>query len=107
MKGFRWEGCGNWRPKKKRSCGTLRRRRPATRTAGGESHSSEVSILRASGRQSDRFAGRPRGRHDPAAARMPEMRTALHDVRSEEHTSELQSQFHLVCRLLLEKKKTK
>src|SRR5689334_23658427 len=26
--------------------------------------------------------------------------------RSEEHTSELQSQFHLVCRLLLEKKKT-
>src|SRR5689334_24858497 len=28
------------------------------------------------------------------------------DRRSEEHTSELQSQFHLVCRLLLEKKKT-
>src|SRR5438309_5525067 len=27
--------------------------------------------------------------------------------RSEEHTSELQSQFHLVCRLLLEKKKQK
>src|SRR6266568_3165453 len=27
--------------------------------------------------------------------------------RSEEHTSELQSQFHLVCRLLLEKKKLK
>src|SRR6267143_6340141 len=26
--------------------------------------------------------------------------------RSEEHTSELQSQFHLVCLLLLEKKKT-
>src|SRR5579862_10027748 len=26
-------------------------------------------------------------------------------VRSEEHTSEVQSQFHLVCRLLLEKKK--
>src|SRR5438309_632490 len=25
--------------------------------------------------------------------------------RSEEHTSELQSQFHIVCRLLLEKKK--
>src|SRR5689334_24177289 len=28
------------------------------------------------------------------------------DLRSEEHTSELQSQFHLVCRLLLEKKNT-
>src|SRR5689334_24543608 len=27
-------------------------------------------------------------------------------ARSEEHTSELQSQFHLVCRLLLEKKNT-
>src|SRR5258708_30157539 len=29
------------------------------------------------------------------------------DMRSEEHTSELQSPDHLVCRLLLEKKKTK
>src|SRR6266481_9156329 len=35
------------------------------------------------------------------AARTP--RSAVR--RSEEHTSELQSQFHLVCRLLLEKKK--
>src|SRR5689334_23508950 len=31
--------------------------------------------------------------------------TSLQPGRSEEHTSELQSQFHLVCRLLLEKKK--
>src|SRR5690554_2730486 len=31
--------------------------------------------------------------------------TALPGVRSEEHTSELQSRPHLVCRLLLEKKK--
>src|SRR2546430_8674203 len=30
---------------------------------------------------------------------------ALEQVRSEEHTSELQSQSNLVCRLLLEKKK--
>src|SRR5689334_976009 len=30
--------------------------------------------------------------------------TCTSNVRSEEHTSELQSQFHLVCRLLLEKK---
>src|SRR5689334_23627496 len=37
----------------------------------------------------------------------PEVRRSPHQdqVRSEEHTSELQSQFHLVCRLLLEKKK--
>src|SRR5262245_1801708 len=32
---------------------------------------------------------------------------AGHDGRSEEHTSELQSLRHLVCRLLLEKKKEK
>src|SRR5690554_8043092 len=31
----------------------------------------------------------------------------LHVLRSEEHTSELQSRPHLVCRLLLEKKKKK
>src|SRR2546422_7489798 len=30
---------------------------------------------------------------------------ARHRLRSEEHTSELQSRLHLVCRLLLEKKK--
>src|SRR5262245_7657044 len=32
---------------------------------------------------------------------------ALAELRSEEHTSELQSLRHLVCRLLLEKKKKK
>src|SRR5687768_12239580 len=32
---------------------------------------------------------------------------ARHYLRSEEHTSELQSRLHLVCRLLLEKKKNK
>src|SRR5437868_11996341 len=34
-------------------------------------------------------------------------RPALRRGRSEEHTSELQSRFDLVCRLLLEKKKKK
>src|SRR2546427_7417439 len=44
----------------------------------------------------DRGGGVPRrGRRVPAVRR----------VRSEEHTSELQSQSNLVCRLLLEKKK--
>src|SRR3989442_11834702 len=33
------------------------------------------------------------------------MRSVLEEKRSEEHTSELQSRPHLVCRLLLEKKK--
>src|SRR5947208_14932126 len=44
------------------------------------------------GRQQDGIAGGALFRHQPA--------------RSEEHTSELQSPDHLVCRLLLEKKKT-
>src|SRR5689334_23423932 len=34
-------------------------------------------------------------------------RTQANGGRSEEHTSELQSQFQLVCRLLLEKKKAR
>src|SRR5689334_24129102 len=36
---------------------------------------------------------------------MSELLVGAVEERSEEHTSELQSQFHLVCRLLLEKKK--
>src|SRR5438270_10505594 len=41
-----------------------------------------------------------------ARARVPGLlRGALDRLRSEEHTSELQSQSNLVCRLLLEKKK--
>src|SRR2546425_4558451 len=36
----------------------------------------------------------------------PHRRRHLHVHRSEEHTSELQSLAYLVCRLLLEKKKT-
>src|SRR2546425_6637352 len=37
---------------------------------------------------------------------LQEVRAALIEKRSEEHTSELQSLAYLVCRLLLEKKKT-
>src|SRR2546429_7248452 len=36
-----------------------------------------------------------------------QVEAADHGVRSEEHTSELQSRLHLVCRLLLEKKHTR
>src|SRR2546422_8617106 len=35
----------------------------------------------------------------------PQTKEPRADPRSEEHTSELQSRLHLVCRLLLEKKK--
>src|SRR5205809_3692532 len=51
--------------------------------------------IRGDGRRLRRRAGAPQERRgDPG-------------VRSEEHTSELQSRLHLVCRLLLEKKKKK
>src|SRR5687768_18185140 len=38
---------------------------------------------------------------------MPRMAAPKAPIRSEEHTSELQSRLHLVCRLLLEKKNNK
>src|SRR2546427_8165151 len=47
--------------------------------------------------------GRLRGGADGRGREAPASRTAV--PRSEEHTSELQSQSNLVCRLLLEKKK--
>src|SRR5262245_66162293 len=52
---------------------------------------------------------RRRFRHDRAAllARAAGFVSVGPELRSEEHTSELQSLRHLVCRLLLEKKKKK
>src|SRR2546430_3241630 len=49
------------------------------------------------------------GIHDARHWRREDARIgrAVAELRSEEHTSELQSQSNLVCRLLLEKKKTK
>src|SRR2546422_8570393 len=52
---------------------------------------------------------RPRRASAPGRARLVRMHVhqvgKRHHIRSEEHTSELQSRLHLVCRLLLEKKK--
>src|SRR2546427_11235169 len=51
---------------------------------------------------------RPRAaRGGSRSCRPRSARRGRHDRRSEEHTSELQSQSNLVCRLLLEKKKKK
>src|SRR5437868_14674771 len=54
---------------------------------------------------------RPRSRRMASQVKLafirPRSRTARTNTRSEEHTSELQSRFDLVCRLLLEKKKKK
>src|SRR2546430_13092400 len=55
-------------------------------------------------------AGRAALDPDHVGAELPVRRLLDAEVailRSEEHTSELQSQSNLVCRLLLEKKKTK
>src|SRR5207244_11686542 len=57
-------------------------------------------------RSSDLRTGTRRARRPPTGS--PSRRTRSRGVardRSEEHTSELQSPDHLVCRLLLEKKK--
>src|SRR2546422_6521620 len=60
-----------------------------------------------------RSRARSRGRRRPAQGTRSSVRDLqAHDPsgqaadRSEEHTSELQSRLHLVCRLLLEKKKS-
>src|SRR2546430_8322720 len=55
-----------------------------------------TAVLTASDSDTAARTLRSRGMRLPAARRL---------VRSEEHTSELQSQSNLVCRLLLEKKK--
>src|SRR5205085_10830230 len=84
------------------------------------------SVGNRSGRGRCRPDGTPRAGHPPRAvplstgedipagqslrARMIALEVERGDIdaaaRSEEHTSELQSQSNLVCRLLLEKKKT-
>src|SRR5689334_24922410 len=57
-------------------------------------------------RQPKNLAGKYHRSSVQRPSTLPRSATALavrQDLRSEEHTSELQSQFHLVCRLLLEK----
>src|SRR5699024_11515084 len=49
-------------------------------------------------------SGRVRADRARRAEVAPAARAASGPIRSEEHTSELQSRFDLVCRLLLEKK---
>src|SRR5690348_17748189 len=51
------------------------------------------------------FRSDPAGVGEQARDRPVTPRPGAGDPRSEEHTSELQSPVHLVCRLLLEKKK--
>src|SRR6266853_6385069 len=53
------------------------------------------------------ISSRPRTALPSCSSRNPRRYRPLDGTRSEEHTSELQSQSNLVCRLLLEKKKKK
>src|SRR2546430_4104880 len=72
-----------------------------------------TTLFRSSQTPADPASGRPLfvvRRHRRGASRghhagIPERDPAGPEIRSEEHTSELQSQSNLVCRLLLEKKK--
>src|SRR5699024_11702973 len=73
--------------------------RPSCTAATASSRSS--TCWRAPGTRS---AITPRCSTSPSASSIGRSRTAP-GSRSEEHTSELQSRFDLVCRLLLEKKK--
>src|SRR3712207_6976059 len=57
----------------------------------------------------DRVRGQPVARserHAEPSGNLAQLVGAVDHRRSEEHTSELQSRQYLVCRLLLEKKKT-
>src|SRR5690242_20769618 len=65
-------------------------------------HRDAMSRVRPSHRARLRGPARARVADDVVHLGLPE-----HLVRSEEHTSELQSHVNLVCRLLLEKKKPK
>src|SRR5438477_5739706 len=57
---------------------------------------------------SGRYPSEPRAAENSRSRRFLGLRASDHRaVRSEEHTSELQSHVNLVCRLLLEKKKNK
>src|SRR5436305_8927828 len=63
---------------------------------------------RAAGRATPWSRDRPAGATDAAKGGRPPFAASVAPAgrsRSEEHTSELQSRPHLVCRLLLEKKK--
>src|SRR5438309_8233346 len=79
--------------------------------AGVVLQGTEVKVLR-QGQASiaEAYADEDAGELYLVNANIPEYSASAHfnhQPRSEEHTSELQSQFHLVCRLLLEKKKKK
>src|SRR5258708_8732917 len=93
--------------------GAPRVRTSAARTEEGSIEGSRTHDRCPGSGEVGRQAGAPMGEEAsrPHSSRISEAcRTepaCYRAIRSEEHTSELQSPDHLVCRLLLEKKKTK
>src|SRR2546427_3178839 len=83
---------------------------PTTKPANRSVPNARRSYPVANERRSATASGTPAGNDSPARTFR---RPAIAEIymfagrRSEEHTSELQSQSNLVCRLLLEKKKKK
>src|SRR3712207_8010119 len=77
------------------------RERRRTAVADGAARGADPTRRGAAGGRAGERALRARGSARPSARF-----TARRARRSEEHTSELQSRQYLVCRLLLEKKKT-
>src|SRR5687768_17872851 len=73
----------------------------STRTGSDAASRSSFSAVRDARMRSHPLEAKSFANSSPIPPDAPVMRT----VRSEEHTSELQSRLHLVCRLLLAKKK--
>src|SRR3712207_7013658 len=65
-----------------------------------------VSVAARVGSRPAIVTGRRRAAPPPGAGGRASVRLSARGGRSEEHTSELQSRQYLVCRLLLEKKKS-
>src|SRR5207249_8535923 len=84
---WRWRSCSTWRSFP----------RTATPTQ------CPTAITCTSGRREDEGPAR---RQKPCTAPTSSSRWGRASIRSEEHTSELQSRFDLVCRLLLGNKKS-
>src|SRR6266481_522733 len=108
-------------PRREKIISYLRRRSPSIVCTSSErvARSRSISVERRASVSRSSLASRSRSAPSRASsAARPEsfavapstcsitVISSVSSVRSEEHTSELQSQFHLVCRLLLEKKKS-
>src|SRR2546422_1264623 len=81
---------------------TLFRSKPAGFAAGCEAAHEDAIVLRV---DHGRAIAQQRALSDDAGIVREDRDARLRASRSEEHTSELQSPLHLVCRLLLEKNK--